>query len=326
MSQSEKIDQLAAALVEAQKRIGPIAKNATNPHLRNKYADLEAIWEAVRPVLGDCGLAVSQGGEEGPEGVQRVATLLMHTSGQWIKWIQDVPVEQTRGINAPQAAGVSNTYGRRYGLQALVFAVADDDLDGEASPNGRPPQPRETSKPAQRAAAPAKPARQAPDSQSGDIPTDPPLCPVCAGEMWDNREDAQGTKKPRWKCKAATWDKETRTSGGCPGVVWRSDPLSDEKYVAAWSGKANPATAQDDEPPPRGDSTEALRQQCRRTLAESLVEAGVDKTVQPSKVARLLANQFSKERLDELDHGELAVIVQGINSVDWDECTMDIPF
>jgi hypothetical protein len=46
------------------------------------------------------------------------------------------------------------------------------------------------------------------------------LCPECHGEMYDNRDSKKSPKMPDFKCRKATWDKETRTAGGCPGVWW----------------------------------------------------------------------------------------------------------
>lgn len=60
MQHSEKIDQLAAALVKVQAQVSTVAKDSSNPFYKSKYASLDAVWEAVRKPLTDNGLAVSK--------------------------------------------------------------------------------------------------------------------------------------------------------------------------------------------------------------------------------------------------------------------------
>ena len=47
-------------LLEAKKEIGKVAKNATNPHFRKTYADINALIEAVEPILHTHGLLLLQ--------------------------------------------------------------------------------------------------------------------------------------------------------------------------------------------------------------------------------------------------------------------------
>ena len=47
---------LGAALAKAQGEFGAVTKNAKNPHLRNRYADLESVMAAVSPALAANGL------------------------------------------------------------------------------------------------------------------------------------------------------------------------------------------------------------------------------------------------------------------------------
>ena len=85
------------------------------------------------PILSKHGLSVVQL----PEGVERitngdkgsmflnVGTTLMHSSGQWIR--STVPIPLDSPINAHKL-GSALTYGRRYGLAAMVgIAQFDDD-------------------------------------------------------------------------------------------------------------------------------------------------------------------------------------------------------
>ena len=140
MRQSETITAIAPAIVKAAAELGPIAKDATNPAFRNKYATLDAIMEQVRPVLAKHGLAVMQGVTH-PETVDgrvvglAVETRLLHLSGEWIASTVTLPVEKATA----QGAGSAISYGRRYGLSAMLGLTAEDD-DGNAASAPRPAQ------------------------------------------------------------------------------------------------------------------------------------------------------------------------------------------
>lgn len=140
MRQSETITAIAPAIVKASAELGPIAKDATNPAFRNKYATLDAIMEQVRPVLAKHGLAVMQGVTH-PETVDgrvvglAVETRLLHQSGEWIASTVTLPVEKATA----QGAGSAISYGRRYGLSAMLGLTAEDD-DGNAASAPRPTQ------------------------------------------------------------------------------------------------------------------------------------------------------------------------------------------
>ena len=133
---SEKRDKIAAALVKAQAQISGADKSATNPSLRNQYADLDAVWTAIRGPLGGAELAVIQAPSiEVIEGSRFavVVSEVVHSSGQWCRHECRLPVPGgNRGVNDAQAAGVAITYARRYSLLALL-GVAGDDTDGHVS-------------------------------------------------------------------------------------------------------------------------------------------------------------------------------------------------
>jgi hypothetical protein len=126
---SDKIDELAKALTAAQAKLKPAVKDAVNPHFRSKYADLGAVTDAARPVLAANGLCYAQTfGDSNGETVT-ICTTLMHTSGQWIR--SALTLKPTKPD--PQGIGSAITYGRRYGLAAILGIVADDDDDGNGA-------------------------------------------------------------------------------------------------------------------------------------------------------------------------------------------------
>ena len=135
MSSSSGLAKLAEALAKAQLAMGNAKKDSTNPHFQSKYADLASVMDACREQLAQNGLAVVQLTENDKEGVA-VVTQLIHSSGESISTRCWLPVAQ----KTPQGYGSAITYGRRYGLSALVGIAAEDD-DGNAASAGAKAQP-----------------------------------------------------------------------------------------------------------------------------------------------------------------------------------------
>jgi hypothetical protein len=123
---SDKINELAESLASAQPKIGIAIKNAVNPHLKNRYADLGAVWDACSDALKSCGLAVVQMPQPSDDGKLHLETILIHKSGQWISGEAVIPIAKQDA----QGYGATLTYARRYGLAALLGITQDDD-DGE---------------------------------------------------------------------------------------------------------------------------------------------------------------------------------------------------
>jgi hypothetical protein len=128
MNRSDNINELTAALAKAQGEIKGAVKDATNPHFRSSYADLQSVWDAIREPLSKNALCVMQFPSTSPDGEIIVETMLSHDSGQWVSSeLRMHPAQDT-----PQAFGSAITYARRYALQA-VAGVAPMDDDGEAA-------------------------------------------------------------------------------------------------------------------------------------------------------------------------------------------------
>ena len=136
-------ENIAKALVAAQAEMPAVEMNATNPFLKNKYADLGAIIKATRPILAKHKLAfvqmpVSNDGEVG------IKTILMHESGEFIEDTIYLPVGDERGKSSAQVAGSIITYLRRYSLSAILGIYADEDTDG--IPAQQQPQKKQSPK------------------------------------------------------------------------------------------------------------------------------------------------------------------------------------
>ena len=131
-------DQLVASLVKAQAVIQQPKKNATNPHFKNKFADLGACMDAVREPLNSNGLVLTQTtrSEKDAEGsiTTFLVTTLHHVSGQSLS--TEYPLNPVK--HDPQGLGSALTYARRYALCALLGLVADTDDDGEAASRATP--------------------------------------------------------------------------------------------------------------------------------------------------------------------------------------------
>lgn len=151
LEESPTLSKLAAALAKAQGAIEPALKDSNNPHFGSKYADLASIREVSRKPLADNELCYFQRIRRTEMDVI-VQTTLLHSSGEFIRGDCELPVVQ----RTPQAVGSSITYGRRFGLAALLGIVADEDDDGNAAlasgqsaprAQRREPPPKEAKKP-----------------------------------------------------------------------------------------------------------------------------------------------------------------------------------
>ena len=139
ISSSEKIRQaneeatlsFHQKLHRAKLAIGKVTKNANNPHFKKSYADLNAIIEAVEPILLENGLLLLQ-----PIQGNSVCTQIIDIdSGAKVESCMELPA----GLN-PQQQGSAITYYRRYTLQSTLSLQAVDD-DGAAASKSTPTKP-----------------------------------------------------------------------------------------------------------------------------------------------------------------------------------------
>lgn len=122
---SDQINELARALANAQKVISNPPKDAKNPYFKSSYSDLPTVLNVVRDVLPNHQLSFVQPLELVGDKIY-LTTILMHSSGQWIKSYAPILCKDPTD---PQKFGSGISYMRRYALQALIGIVGDDDED-----------------------------------------------------------------------------------------------------------------------------------------------------------------------------------------------------
>lgn len=139
---SDSLSKIAPALVKAQKKMGNAVKDSKNPFFKSKYADLNAVREAVLPHLNEEGISVLQ-----PtvyvDGKKFVQTKFLHETGEYISGLTEIVSAKETDAQA-QGSGIS--YARRYGLQSLANIGADDDDGNAASGKTAPTSIREQQK------------------------------------------------------------------------------------------------------------------------------------------------------------------------------------
>lgn len=205
MNHSDSIKAISGALVKVQAEIEHAHKNATNPHFRNRYADLTEVVDTVRPILNKHGIAYTQllGYVEG---VTTCETVLLHESGEWISGTAGARCQK----DDPQGVGSATTYLRRYSL-AAVCGIGQEDDDGEAA---------------------SQPSRAHPHEQpmSKVAHTRPPSEPVGTnhGNAPDFLDTAGGSTTS--KAKGRTWRELLTTDEGRGYVAWAIQKLDRLDY------------------------------------------------------------------------------------------------
>jgi hypothetical protein len=120
---------LLKSLLAAQSEITNPIKNASNPHFRNRYADLSSVLESVQEPLNKQGLVLTQTLKQSETGVLLVTTLWHAESGESMEsWIALNPAKTD-----PQGYAAACTYYRRLSIKALCGLAEVDDDGNEAS-------------------------------------------------------------------------------------------------------------------------------------------------------------------------------------------------
>ena len=132
--QSESIAKLMPALLKAQKAISAVKKDSKNPHLKNNYASIEAVIEAVKHALNENDIVFIQPLDKVGQSTV-VTTRLIHVSGEYLEscLLLSLPKDKDgHDKTDPQSVGSAITYARRYSLCSLLGLSQEDD-DGNAA-------------------------------------------------------------------------------------------------------------------------------------------------------------------------------------------------
>lgn len=121
------LGKLSTALAKAQGEMKNAATNQTNPHYKNKYADLAAIRDATIPALSKHGLSIDHRFDYRYDTFCVIGEL-RHESGEMIESLFPLPANAT-----PQVIGSAITYGKRYTWAGLCGVAAEADDDAEAA-------------------------------------------------------------------------------------------------------------------------------------------------------------------------------------------------
>lgn len=129
MSDKKETTDIYGALFAVQTTVDVVRKTADNPFFKSKYADLPAVWIAVKDALKENHLVVYHRTLV-KDGSDILETIVRHVpSGTFIQSESQLHLQKPTS----QEYGSCVTYMRRYAISALLGLVTDDDDDGNDS-------------------------------------------------------------------------------------------------------------------------------------------------------------------------------------------------
>jgi hypothetical protein len=187
MNFSDTFDLLAAAMVKAQGSFTSIPRGRRNQQTNKDYATLDDLFTMIRTPLSEAGLSYLQSprleiSDANRPPVLVMVTRILHASGQWVEGEYPVPIKPLAFKGAgedAQAYGSAGTYGRKYGLMAILGIAPGDETDDDgnaASGRGSTESANAGSAESALRAAP-RPERAAPSSPTANAAS--AACPEC---------------------------------------------------------------------------------------------------------------------------------------------------
>ena len=130
MTMSPDIGDFAGAMAKAQGSMQQASKDKKG--YGYTYMTLNNLIDVIKKPLADNEISFMQTHYlvKGANPSVVTETIMMHSSGQWLKSSFEIPIAIMKQLSAAQMAGVAATYGRRYALQAMTGIAADEDTDG----------------------------------------------------------------------------------------------------------------------------------------------------------------------------------------------------
>lgn len=138
MKQSESIKNLLPALMDAQKEIPTMPKNAKA--YGYNYTDLDTITSVIKPILARHNISYMQSVGMDDEGRSTLTTRIFSRDGEYIEDVTTLPVIQSAKNNSAQTMGMAITYMRRYALCAMLGITSDEDVDANTVMGNSVPQ------------------------------------------------------------------------------------------------------------------------------------------------------------------------------------------
>ena len=138
MRQSESIKNLLPALMDAQKEIPTMPKNAKA--YGYNYTDLDTITSVIKPILARHNISYMQSVGMDDEGRSTLTTRIFSRDGEYIEDVTALPVIQSSKNNSAQTMGMAITYVRRYALCAMLGITSDEDVDANTVMGNSVPQ------------------------------------------------------------------------------------------------------------------------------------------------------------------------------------------
>lgn len=129
MKHSESLIEISKALAKFQAEVSDPERTKENAFLKAKYVTLDALLQAVRPILAKNGISFLQIPETS-DGSVTVTTRLLHESGEWI---EAEPFTLPLVKKDPQGVGSVVTYGRRYSLSSILGVAWEEDDDANSN-------------------------------------------------------------------------------------------------------------------------------------------------------------------------------------------------
>jgi len=138
MSTKPTPSSATSALVQALAALDNVKANKVNPAFKARYVSLDALLDAIKPVLLDHDLALIQTlvSQEGKVGV---STAFLHASGERFEF--GTLLVKAEGLTAQQIGGAI-TYIRRQSIQTACGISVDLDDDGVVASGFRSPAVR----------------------------------------------------------------------------------------------------------------------------------------------------------------------------------------
>lgn len=126
------------AMKTCQEEMPAILRNKENQQTNSRYADLEAVNNAIVPIYTKHGFSLSFGTADCPVTAHyRITCLVSHTGGHSRPYQADIPIDAagikgTANKTGTHAFGSTMSYGRRY-VTLMIFnlTLTNEDNDGQ---------------------------------------------------------------------------------------------------------------------------------------------------------------------------------------------------